>query len=58
LLCTIRLTLVAVGVTVMVALGTTEPLGSVTVPKIVAVWAKAATLEIAVKTKTQQGFCI
>jgi hypothetical protein len=43
---------------VMVAVGTTAPLGSVTVPKTVAVWAKAATLEKATKTKTRQGFCI
>jgi hypothetical protein len=43
---------------VTVAVGTTEPVGSVTVPKIVAVWANAAAFAMMVNTKTRQGFCI
>jgi hypothetical protein len=52
------LAFVDVLVMVTVALGTTEPVGSVTVPKTVAVWANAAALAMTVNTKTRQGFCI
>src|SRR5450759_4713025 len=38
---------------VMVAPGTTEPVGSVTVPKTVAVWANAAALAMTNKGKTK-----